>query len=90
MRTPLNSTGKVVADPFTQQCSFLKEGIRVEPAIIHYCGEWAEHPTYTIARLGLAQGKPLSAAAQTTIKLRHKAKVLRSKVRRKVKRMLGR
>ena len=39
MRTPLNSTGPIVADVLAGSCRFVKEGEVVTPAICHFCGE---------------------------------------------------
>lgn len=59
MRTPLNSTGRIVMDPFTGSSGFVKNGRAVSPAICHFCGPWIDHPTYRIAEIGLERGAPL-------------------------------
>lgn len=80
MRTPLNSSGPIVADPITQLCHFIKEGQRVEPAIIPYCGEWASHPTYEIARRSLARGTALDGWEKLFIRSRRRVSQLRTRV----------
>lgn len=61
MRTPLNATGPVHLDILKGECAFEKNGARVEPAIVHFCGEWIDHPAYRIAVEEVASGQRLSA-----------------------------
>lgn len=67
MRTPLNSSGPIIAEVMSGECHFIKEGRRVEPAIIHYCGPWIHHPTYEIARKELERSKRLNRAGRAEI-----------------------
>ena len=87
MRTPLNSSGGIEADPFLGYSRFIKEGALVEPAIIHYCGEWIDHPTYLIAARGLRAGRRSGVAVRGAIRARHVSRILARRVRRRLTRI---
>jgi hypothetical protein len=89
MRTPLNARGPIVADPIAGVCHFEKEGERVEPAIIHYCGDWIRHPTYLIAERALAKGKALSGIEKLSIAAPYHWSRYAPKVTRRLRRMAG-
>lgn len=80
MRTPLNATGPVHLDVYASECYFEKQGKLVEPAIVHFCGEWIDHPAYRIAVDELAQGKRMSSPKRAAISARYKAGKLTEKV----------
>ena len=82
MRTPLNATGPIHLDVLGGECHFEKEGKLVEPAIVHFCGEWIDHPAYRIAVQELARGKRLPALKRATIRARYRADRLKAKVAR--------
>lgn len=84
MRTPLNATGPIHLDIFAGECSFEKNGKRVEPAIVHFCGEWIDHPSYVIACKELAKGARLSAFERAAIEAPYKARKLSDKIARKL------
>jgi hypothetical protein len=56
MRTPLNSVGRIVADPFSGKSEIFKNGRRMSPAIVHFCGAYASHVTYLRAQRALELG----------------------------------
>ncbi|WP_137680690.1 hypothetical protein [Aurantiacibacter suaedae] len=85
MRTPLNSTGPIHLDVLGGECRFVKEGALVEPAIVHFCGEWIDHPAYRIAVKELARGKRLPASRRAAIRARYAARKLAAKVARKLR-----
>ncbi len=84
MRTPLNTQGRVEVEVLKGFSSFVKEGKRVSPAIIHFCGPWIDHPTYAIARAELEAGKPASLAARGLVWVRHVLEKVTGKVRRRL------
>ena len=84
MRTPLNATGPIHLDIYGGECSFEKNGERVEPAVVHFCGEWIDHPAYVIACKELANGARLSAFERVAIETSYKARKLSGKVARKL------
>ncbi len=83
MRTPLNATGPIHLDIMAGECHFEKNHKRVDPAIVHFCGEWIDHPSYVIACKELAKGKRLSAFERASIEAPYKARKLTEKVARK-------
>lgn len=85
MRTPLNSQGPVEVEVLKGRSSFIKEGQRVSPAIIHFCGPWIDHPAYAIARAELEADKPASRLARGLFWLRF----ILDKAARKVRRRLS-
>ena len=84
MRTPLNATGPILLDIFAGECAFEKNGTRVEPAIVHFCGEWIDHPAYVIACRELAKGARLPALERARIEGAYKARRLGAKVARRL------
>ncbi len=84
MRTPLNSSGRIHVDPFRCLGRFIKEGRLVEPAIVHYCGDWIDHPTYLTAARDLRVGRRSSPAARGLIQARHAAKTFARKFIRRL------
>lgn len=56
MRTPLNSKGKIEFSVLKGVCRIVKNGKLCEPAIGHFCGEWASHPIYKLAQVSLKTG----------------------------------
>ena len=62
MRTPLNATGPIHLDILRAECSFEKQGQQVEPAIVHFCGEWIDHPAYRIAVEEVMRGRRMGSA----------------------------
>ncbi len=84
MRTPLNATGSVYLDILKGECSFEKNGKRVNPAIVHFCGPWIDHPAYRIATEEIASGERLSAVKRAAINGSYKASVLAQKLANKV------
>jgi hypothetical protein len=46
MRTPWGVTSRIEIDPLGAGCHFLKNGRRVEPALIHFCGPHGSGPEY--------------------------------------------
>jgi hypothetical protein len=84
MRTPLNSSGPIVAEVMTGESRFIKEGTLVEPAIQHFCGPWIRHPAYLIARRELEQGRRLGAIGRARIRVPFALSVIAGKVRRKL------
>ncbi len=54
MFTPINSQGKVHLDVVRGKCSFIKEGRKVNPEIVHFCGEWSDSYVYRRERVRLA------------------------------------
>ena len=84
MRTPLNSEGPIHLDILAGECAFRKQGRRVEPAIVHFCGEWIDHPAYRIAVEEVRTGRRLSAAKRASIGARHAARGIGAKLRRKL------
>ncbi len=87
MRTPLNSTGEIEIDPIRGRSHFMKEGRDVSPAIVHFCGDYAAHPTYTIARRMLERGAPLKPLEGKAIHAGWKFDKLRARVRGKLQSM---
>lgn len=87
MRTPLNSQGPIHLEVISGACSFIKEGERVEPAICHFCGEWADHPAYVIAQQELLAGKELSAVQRALIYLRYNIMRTTGKIKRRISRL---
>ena len=83
MRSPLNATGPIHLDILRGECWFEKNHKRVEPAIVHLCGEWIDHPTYVIACRELAKGKALSAIERASIDAPYKARKIGEKVARR-------
>lgn len=84
MRTPLNATGPIHLDILAGECRFEKQGTLVEPAIVHFCGEWIDHPCYRIAVEELANGKRLAVHRRAAIKAKYSATRIGGKIRRKV------
>lgn len=84
MRTPLNATGPVHLDILKGECSFEKNGQMVEPAIVHFCGEWIDHPAYRIAVEEVASGERMPAVKRAAINGSYKAGVLAQKIANKV------
>lgn len=70
MRTPLNSKGPIVLDVLRGKCTFVKEGVRVSPAICHFCGEWIGHRKYLAAGIALRTGKNPSVAWRLSANMR--------------------
>ncbi|MEJ5914133.1 hypothetical protein [Pseudokineococcus sp. 1T1Z-3] len=64
MRTPLGMEGELDVDVLAGRCSFVKEGRLVEPAVLHFCGGWAESTLYRreVAKLRAARWLPLPPA----------------------------
>ena len=81
MRTPLNATGPIHLDILAGECWFEKEGRLVEPAIVHFCGDWINHPAYRIAVQEIARGRQLPTFSRKAIQLTHSARKLGDKVR---------
>lgn len=86
MRTPLNSTGPITAEVMTGESGFIKEGILVRPAILHFCGPWIKHPAYVIASRELARSRRLGHFSRGIIHVRWKLGNAASKVRRRLSR----
>lgn len=84
MRTPLNATGRVHLDILKGECEFEKNGQIVNPAIVHFCGPWIDHPAYRIAVEEVASEKRLSAVKRGAIKSAYKAGVLAQRLANKV------
>lgn len=84
MRTPLNSTGRIVAEVTTGESRMVKEGKVVEPAILHFCGPWIRHPAYLIARRELEQGSRLGPLGRAAIWGAFRGANLVAKLRRKL------
>lgn len=83
MRTPLNATGAVELDILAGHCRFEKQGAIVEPAIVHFCGEWIDHPAYRIAVQEIAAGTPLPKPQRAAIRAKHFFGKMGQKLRRK-------
>lgn len=86
MRTPLDIRGPLTIDVLRGSGSFVKGQHRVEPAVIHFCGPWAERFYYRRERLKLtmvARGVPpgiagpmvnaATAAARVPVRLTRRA-----------------
>lgn len=48
MRTPIGLEGKLHIDIMKKKAGFIKEGVWVEPAIVHFAGIWAEDTLYKV------------------------------------------
>ena len=46
MRTPLGATSRIEVEPLDGGCSFIKNGRRFEPALLHFCGPLVRGPEY--------------------------------------------
>ena len=53
MRTPIGTTGKLQVDSILGKAAFLKYGIPVTPAIVHFAGPFQKDPVYDRERLKL-------------------------------------
>lgn len=84
MRTPLNSTGPIHLDIMRGECRFEKQGKLVEPAIVHFCGEWIDHPAYRIAVEELGLTKRLPPLRRWAMKTRYSIGKLQNRIARKV------
>lgn len=84
MRTPLNATTPVHLDVLRGECHFEKAHRYVEPAIVHFCGDWNDHHSYVIAAKELARGRRLSELERATIKARYFSGKLRKKIANKL------
>lgn len=86
MRTPLNTTGPVEVSVLTGECSFVKQGRRVSPAIVHFCGHYITHPAYQIATEELIRGKRLSSARRGWLATGHALNAAKHRVTRRLAR----
>lgn len=83
MRTPLNSEGAIIVDPLRGRSRMRKNGRQMSPAIMHFCGAYAHHPSYRIARQELERDAPLNPAETTAIRARWYLDKLRSRIRKR-------
>ena len=69
MRTPIGSTGPLRVDVLRRRSGFTKEGVPVSPAIVHFCGDYAEGFVYRreVAKLRLPLRSPLARTAASTV-----------------------
>lgn len=86
MRTPLNSKGPIKLSVLEGVCTFEKEGKIVSPAICHFCGEWADHPAYTLAKISLDRNSAPSIIQTTSAFL----PLFKKKAARKIKSVIKR
>jgi hypothetical protein len=65
MRTPLGISGHLRIDVLRGRGSFIKEGQPVSPALIHFCGNWADSRAYRVEalKLKLARQLPIRSAS---------------------------
>jgi hypothetical protein len=89
MRTPLNTQGPIEVSVLTGECSMVKEGRQLSPAIVHYCGPWIRHPTYQIASEELISGRRASSTRRGWLNTAHVLANVKERIGRRLARQLG-